>query len=120
MTPNISFTREMFGVIHFEERTQENRPPVSRKRTVPLCPPVSLLILRPNCAGGKADVSTEPSPCVPKCECIYLHKSRIKSPKDVEELTKEFFDYYINFRPQTKLDGLTPAQYRLRYFNSKN
>ena len=55
-----------------------------------------------------------------KCECIYLYKSRIKSPKDVEELTKEFFDYYINFRPQARLDGLTPAQYRLRYFNSKN
>ena len=54
-----------------------------------------------------------------KCECIYLYKNRIKTPKDVEELTKEFFDYYINFRPQTRLDGLTPAQYRLRYFNSK-
>lgn len=55
-----------------------------------------------------------------KCECIYLHKSRIRSPKDVEELTKEFFDYYINFRPQKRLDGFTPAQYRLKYFNSKN
>ena len=42
-----------------------------------------------------------------KCECIYLHKSRIRSPKDVEELTKEFFDYYINFRPQKRLDGFT-------------
>ncbi len=53
-----------------------------------------------------------------KCECIYLYKNRIKTPKDVEELTKEFFDYYINFRPQSRLDGLTPAQYRLKYFNS--
>lgn len=52
-----------------------------------------------------------------KCECIYLYKNRIKSPKDVEELTKEFFDYYINFRPQARLDGLTPAQYRLKYFS---
>lgn len=52
-----------------------------------------------------------------KCECIYLYKNRIKSPKDVEELTKEFFDYYINFRPQARLGGLTPAQYRLKYFS---
>lgn len=55
-----------------------------------------------------------------KCECIYLYKNRIKTPKDVEELTKEFFDYYINFRPQKRLNGLTPAQYRENYFNSKN
>lgn len=54
-----------------------------------------------------------------KCECIYLYKNRIKTPKDVEELTKEFFDYYINFRPQKRLNGLTPAQYRENYFNSK-
>ena len=54
-----------------------------------------------------------------KCECIYLYKNRIKTPNDVEELTKEFFDYYINFRPQKRLDGLTPAQYRSNYFNSK-
>lgn len=55
-----------------------------------------------------------------KCECIHLYKSRIKSHKDVEELTREYFDYYINSRPQARLDGLTPAQYRLKYFNSKN
>lgn len=55
-----------------------------------------------------------------KCECIYLYKNRIKTQKDVEELTKEFFDYYINLRPQKRLGGLTPAQYRSNYFNSKN
>ena len=55
-----------------------------------------------------------------KCECIYLYKNRIKTSKDVEELTKEFFDYYINFRPQKRLDGMTPAQYRSKYFDSKN
>ena len=55
-----------------------------------------------------------------KCECIYLYKNRIKTPKDVEELTKEFFDYYINFRPQRRLNGLTPAQYRSKYFELKN
>ena len=54
-----------------------------------------------------------------KCECIYLYKNRIKSPEDVKELTEDFFDYYINFRPQTRLNGLTPAQYRSKYI-SKN
>jgi putative transposase len=53
-----------------------------------------------------------------KCECIYLYKNRIKTPFDVIEITEEYFDYYINDRPQKRLDGLTPGEYRLAYANS--
>lgn len=53
-----------------------------------------------------------------KCECIYLYKNRIKTPFDVKEITEEYFDYYINYRPQKRLDGLTPGEYRLTYTNS--
>lgn len=38
-----------------------------------------------------------------KCECIYLNKSRLKTPSDVIEVTAEYFDYYINQRPQKRL-----------------
>lgn len=47
-----------------------------------------------------------------KSECIHLYKSRIKKPSDVYEVTAEFFDFYIYHRPQKKLNGLTPYQYR--------
>lgn len=50
-----------------------------------------------------------------KCECIYLNKKRIKKPSDVLEVTVEYFDYYINQRPQKRLGGLTPSEYRLAY-----
>ncbi|MDP4132678.1 MAG: IS3 family transposase [Bacillota bacterium] len=53
-----------------------------------------------------------------KCECIYLYKNRIKTPFDVMEITEEYFDYYINYRPQKRLDGLTPGEYRLTYAKS--
>lgn len=53
-----------------------------------------------------------------KCECIYLYKSRIKTPFDVMEITEDYFDYYINDRPQKRLDGLTPSEYRLAYLKS--
>jgi transposase InsO family protein len=53
-----------------------------------------------------------------KSECIYLVKSRLKKPSDVIEVTAEYFDYYINQRPQKRLGGLTPSEYRLAYQNS--
>jgi transposase InsO family protein len=52
-----------------------------------------------------------------KSECIYLNKKRLKGPSDVFEVTAEYFDYYINQRPQKKLGGLTPSEYRLAYQN---
>lgn len=54
-----------------------------------------------------------------KCECVYLNKKRLNSPDDVIELTEEYFDFYINYRPQKRLDGMTPNMYRSMYFNSK-
>jgi transposase InsO family protein len=53
-----------------------------------------------------------------KCECIYLNKGRLRKPSDVIEVTAEYFDYYINERPQMKLGGMTPSEYRLAYQNS--
>lgn len=53
-----------------------------------------------------------------KCECIHLVKPRLKSKADVEEITEEYLDYYINFRPQKRLNGLSPKQYREAYANS--
>jgi len=52
-----------------------------------------------------------------KCECIYLNKKRLKKPSDVLEVTAEYIDYYINQRPQKRLSGLTPSEYRLAYQN---
>lgn len=48
-----------------------------------------------------------------KCECIYPNKKRISTPFDVKELTEEYFDFYINYRPQKKLGGMTPKDFRL-------
>lgn len=52
-----------------------------------------------------------------KCECIYLSKKRIKTPADVIEITEEYLDYYINFRPQKRLCGMSPQMYRNRLEN---
>lgn len=35
-----------------------------------------------------------------KCESIYLMKNKIKDLNDVEQITEEYMDYYINYRPQ--------------------
>jgi len=35
-----------------------------------------------------------------KCESIYLMKNKIRYPKDVIDITEEYIDYYINYRPQ--------------------
>lgn len=50
-----------------------------------------------------------------KCECIYLNKGRLRKSSDVIEVTAEYFDYYINQRPQKRLGGLTPFEYRLSH-----
>lgn len=54
-----------------------------------------------------------------KCECIYPARSKLKNQSDVYEITKEYFDYYINFRPQKRLSGMTPKMYRNLYENSQ-
>jgi transposase InsO family protein len=47
-----------------------------------------------------------------KCESIYLMKKKLKDTKDVEEITKDYIDYYTNFRPQKKLGGMPPSLYK--------
>lgn len=47
-----------------------------------------------------------------KCECIYLMKNKIKTAEDVVELTEEYIYYYTNERPQKRLGGVPPSQYR--------
>ena len=46
-----------------------------------------------------------------KCESIYLMKNQIKDFNDVERITKEYMNYYINERPQKSLGGLSPKGY---------
>ncbi|QAT63304.1 hypothetical protein EQM13_17925 [Acidilutibacter cellobiosedens] len=43
-----------------------------------------------------------------KCESIYLMKNKIKDLNDVEQITEEYMDYYINYRPQKKFGGMPP------------
>lgn len=52
-----------------------------------------------------------------KCECIYLQKAKLTSQFNVKEITEEYLDYYINYRPQKRLDGLSPSMFRERATN---
>lgn len=52
-----------------------------------------------------------------KCECIYLQKSKLTSQFNVREITEEYLDYYINDRPQKRLNGLSPGMFRERIMN---
>ena len=47
-----------------------------------------------------------------KCESIYLMKKKIKGPADVVNITNEYMDYYINYRPQKKLGGVPPKMFK--------
>jgi putative transposase len=47
-----------------------------------------------------------------KCETIYLMGKKIKDQNDVSELTEEYMDYYINYRPQKNLGGVPPRLYK--------
>ncbi len=52
-----------------------------------------------------------------KSECLELHEV----PKTNEELIRkvdEYIDFYNNARPQRKLKGMTPMEYRCAYLNS--
>lgn len=52
-----------------------------------------------------------------KSECVYLQKSKTASEFNVKEITEEYLDYYINYRPQKRLGGLTPSEHRNRQKN---
>lgn len=47
-----------------------------------------------------------------KCETIYLMSKKIKDLNDVRQITEEYMDYYINYRPQKKLGGVPPSLYK--------
>ena len=48
-----------------------------------------------------------------KCESLYLRKKNsIRNLQDVIEMTEEYMAYYVNERPQKKLDGLPPSLYK--------
>ncbi|WP_420806802.1 IS3 family transposase [Abyssisolibacter fermentans] len=47
-----------------------------------------------------------------KCETIHLMKDKIKDLNDVIQITEEYMEYYINYRPQKNLEGVTPYIYK--------
>lgn len=47
-----------------------------------------------------------------KCEAIHIMSRKIKNYNDVEAITDEYMDYYINQRPQKKLGGVPPSIYK--------
>ena len=47
-----------------------------------------------------------------KCETIYLMKKKIENVYDVKQITDEYMDYYINYRPQKGLEGMSPRTYK--------
>lgn len=48
-----------------------------------------------------------------KCETIKLMSRKIRDVGDVEQITNEYMDYYINYRPQKALGGLPPSAYKI-------
>jgi transposase InsO family protein len=50
-----------------------------------------------------------------KCETIYIMNKKIRDIKDVNEITEEYMDYYINHRPQKALSGMSPRAYKDNY-----
>lgn len=52
-----------------------------------------------------------------KCETIHIMNKKIKDLNDVKQITEEYMDYYINYRPQKNLRGLQPKFYKQRYIN---
>ncbi len=52
-----------------------------------------------------------------KCETIHVMGRKIKDLNDMEQITKEYMDYYINFRPQQNLEGMSPSIYKLKHVN---
>lgn len=53
-----------------------------------------------------------------KCETIHLMKERIKNKNDVFQITEEYLNYYINERPQKRLNGLPPKMYKEQYLSN--
>lgn len=52
-----------------------------------------------------------------KCETIHIMNRKMEDLNDVQQVTEEYMDYYINCRPQKKLGGLPPSIYKEKYLN---
>jgi len=50
-----------------------------------------------------------------KSETIYIMNKKIEDLNDIQQITEEYMDYYINFRPQRKLGGLPPSLYKQKH-----
>ena len=49
-----------------------------------------------------------------KCETIHIMKRKIEDIHDLNRITNEYMDYYINDRPQKSLGGIPPSVYKQR------
>ena len=47
-----------------------------------------------------------------KCETIKLKKYHLKNIHEVTNIVNEYMDYYINHRPQRKLNGMSPFKFK--------
>jgi transposase InsO family protein len=53
-----------------------------------------------------------------KTETLHLRaRNSIRNLQDVVEMTEEYMDYYVNDRPQSKLDGLPPSLFKSLIFS---
>lgn len=52
-----------------------------------------------------------------KCETIYIMNKKLEDLNDVQQITEEYMDYYINYRPQKNLGGLPPSIYKQNHVN---
>ena len=53
-----------------------------------------------------------------KAETLRIMKNKIRSVNDVIQMTEEYMDYYIHYRPQKKLDGLPPSMFKSQHLQS--
>ena len=52
-----------------------------------------------------------------KAETLRIMKKKIRSVNDVIQMTEEYMDYYIHYRPQKKLGGLPPSMFKINTYN---
>lgn len=50
-----------------------------------------------------------------KSETIRIMNKKVKDLDDVQQITEEYMDYYINYRPQKKLGGVPPSAYKQKH-----
>ena len=53
-----------------------------------------------------------------KAETLRIMKNKIRSVNDVIQMTEEYMDYYIHYRPQKKLGGLPPSMFKNQHLQS--